>query len=562
MKKKFLFVMAALAFPSLLLAQVALVKECQVLNGWAYLAASSNKIFFAAGDSAHGYEPWVSDGTTAGTQMLKDIYPGTTGGMFFGNTYAEQNSHIVYNNEFYFIASDAIHEFELWKSDGTENGTIMVKDINPFGSMVGSNFNDYPYFCILNGMLFFEADDGSHGSELWKTDGTTVGTVMVKDLYSGFYGSEPFGLIAFNNEVFFRAWGDNGGRELWKSDGTDAGTVMVKDILPGPYGSFSNVSSSVDPHFFVSGNYLYFRTNIDSTSYQAHLWRTDGTGLGTIQLENHLSQGYLDETENACTDVNGIFYFIATDNTPSYLWKSDGTAIGTANVTTNNSLSAIENLFNLNGILMFDGHDNSGDGLCRSDGSASGSYMVKTFPGLGSSATVGGFATDGSFLYFGVLAAINANAMEWRVGQSNGTSNGTVRIPHYGFIGGLLPFNGKMYYGGYDTIINSSHQGLGLYAFTPVNVGVNEIFSEENLSVFPNPANQFVVCTWSREFASVLSEKEISMFDLAGRKVLSEKVAPGKDKISVNVSELPEGMYLLKIEGENFIATEKISVVR
>src|SRR5262249_45487922 len=121
---------------------------------------------------------------------------------------------------------------ELWKSDGTPAGTRMVKDINPAG-------NSSPqYLTNVNGTLFFAADDGVNGSELWKSDGTAAGTVMVKDIFPSFYSSYPGNLTNVNRTLYFSAY-DGGfivgahGRELWKSDGTTTGTTMVKDIFPG-----------------------------------------------------------------------------------------------------------------------------------------------------------------------------------------------------------------------------------------------------------------------------------------------------------------------------------------
>ena len=109
----------------------------------------------------------------------------------------------------------------------------MVKDIKS-----GNQDGSFPrYLTAVGNTLYFRADDGTHGAELWKSDGTEAGTVMVKDIRpgtdSGNPGESTYWLTAVGNTVFFDANDGIHGYELWKSDGTEAGTVMVKDINPG-----------------------------------------------------------------------------------------------------------------------------------------------------------------------------------------------------------------------------------------------------------------------------------------------------------------------------------------
>src|SRR5262245_24933185 len=129
----------------------------------------------------------------------------------------------------------------------------------------------------VNGTLFFSADGGPQGRELWKSDGTAAGTVLVKDIVPGGTGSNPYQLTAAGGTLFFTADDGVHGRELWKSDGTAAGTVLVKDINPGAEGSFL-VNLTV-----VNGTLFFGIINLASSS--AAIWKVDGTEAGAVLVK-------------------------------------------------------------------------------------------------------------------------------------------------------------------------------------------------------------------------------------------------------------------------------------
>ena len=192
----------------------------------------------------------------------------------------------------YMVADDGLHGSELWKSNGNAAGTTLVKDINPNGDGLhpGASFPA----AILGSTLLFSANDGQHGWELWRSDGTGTGTVMVKDIRGdGDASSFPWNFTTHGSTVFFTADDRTHGKELWRTDGTSLGTELVKNINTFAESWMTDYDIGLDPATLTShGAYVYFlasqmELNQSRTGVLCHgkLWRTDGTEAGTIALK-------------------------------------------------------------------------------------------------------------------------------------------------------------------------------------------------------------------------------------------------------------------------------------
>ena len=165
----------------------------------------------------------MSDGTPEGTVLLADLPGGPTGSM--PKTLAIESSRV------FFTADDGTHGRELWVSDGTREGTLLLGDLNPGPASSGPQQFELPdrtTFVRHAGRVFFTADDGTHGRELWATDGTPEGTVLLGDLRPGSDSSEVRVVGTWGNRVVFTEDDGTHGRELWATDGTPEGTVMLE----------------------------------------------------------------------------------------------------------------------------------------------------------------------------------------------------------------------------------------------------------------------------------------------------------------------------------------------
>ena len=319
-----------------------------------------DRLFFTATTAANGWELWKTDGTAAGTVMVKDIYPGTT---------SSSPANLTELNGYLFFSATSSAGSELWRSDGTDAGTVVipsfdgnktlsnpgllisvgstlffrgtdengdielwevivysrafvVADINPTGSSSPYGLTD------VNGTLYFIANDGTHGSELWKSDGTPAGTVMVKDILVGTGGSIGNVLTPMGDTLFFRANDGTHGTELWKSDGTAEGTILVADINPG--------SGSSNPNYLTVSSDLFFLQASDGV-HGIELWQTDGTAANTILHDIFVGP----DSSNAyqTITVNNILFFSANDGSHGVeLMKIEGNAP---------AVSSIENQFDI-----------------------------------------------------------------------------------------------------------------------------------------------------------------------------------------------------------------------
>jgi ELWxxDGT repeat protein len=198
-----------------------------------YFGSDKRSLFGARRSTQNGRdrffcEPLEARMLLAGLPTLIDIFAGAGG--------SSPENFINVNNTLFFTANNGSIGHELWKSDGTTAGTVLVKDIG-----AGATPSNISNLTNVNGTLFFSAYTEATGYELWKSNGTTAGTVMVKDIRAG-GSSHPSYFTNVNGTLFFAASDgfipDGLGDELWKSDGTAAGTVRVKDIVPGNYGSY------------------------------------------------------------------------------------------------------------------------------------------------------------------------------------------------------------------------------------------------------------------------------------------------------------------------------------
>jgi ELWxxDGT repeat protein len=286
--------------------------------------------------------------------MVKDIVAA------FGQG-AEPEELTAFDGKIYFSAEDDVVGRELWTSDGTDNGTGLVTNID-----MTSADSSPGELLVAGSSLYFGASDGINGRELWKSDGSAAGTVLVADIHPT-ASANPHRLRACNDRVYFLGRDGYAGNDaLWSSDGTDAGTVLLADA-PDPVSAFECVGEVV----------VYETTAADDT---ARLWVADGSGSRLLKDLYPGEDYYID----LFRVVDGELYFGARAATDSHamIWKTDGTAAGTTIVTDTAREKYAEldvygsefNHYELDGRFLF----TYGPALLwRTDGTEEGTVLLK-----------------------------------------------------------------------------------------------------------------------------------------------------------------------------------------
>ncbi|EDP94950.1 T9SS type A sorting domain-containing protein [Kordia algicida OT-1] len=448
----------------------------------------NGELYFSAFVSGIGQELFKTDGTDAGTVLVKDIRSGSSNGLDFNSNDINQ-LFVEYNNELYFRAYTN-SSIELWKTDGTEAGTVSVKNFEDaqngaptFMTKPGKNIIGV----VFDGLLYFYVNRNGNG-ELWKTDGTTANTELVRSSLDNIAE-----MIVFNNELYFTAEDENtnNGRELWVTDGTFAGTIIKHDIFPNnlnpAFGTGSNPS-----YLTIFNNELYFKArSYNGTSGQiigSELWKTDGT---TASLVKDIDTDNLASGLNIpnFTEYNNELYFVASDNTTSdfELWKTNGTESGTVKVVsatdTGESIEFLRAINYANKLFYFDSQQ-----LWVTDGTPAGTEAL------------------------------------------TGSSEEIIQVQ----VNSLIEYQNKLWFAG-----NKSGNGTELTSLQDASVLNVESFETNAMNMYPNPASNMI------QFSNITNQMQYNIYNTLGHLIAQGKLENSQK--SIDISTFTSGMYLVEI---------------
>jgi ELWxxDGT repeat protein len=286
------------------------------------------------------------------------------------NVGSDPRSYVVFDNELYFVAKYS----ELWKSRGDEQSTISLN----------LPVTGYPVSVATNNSLLFGSTNSTYGNEIWRYNKTDGASLLV-DVNPGAAGSYPRQMISFNDKAFFWGEGSNGS-ELWSSDGTSVGTVKIKDI-GSPYGA---VAKTANNFYYLTSSYSY-------NNPKMIIVKSDGTTSGTFTVAE-----FSDIRSSLVSVGNYVYFIaIQTNSTELWKISVNDNAISRVKTFSASAGYYSSDLVEFQGEIVFNYADPQyGMELWISDGTESGTHLLKDiYPGTNDSQP-GGFTKFQDRLYF------------------------------------------------------------------------------------------------------------------------------------------------------------------
>jgi ELWxxDGT repeat protein len=454
------------------------------------------KLFFTANDGT-GDALWVTDGTAANTIKLINQSAATI---------------VEFNGKAYFTADDPTKGRELFVTDGTVAGTGLFFDFYE-GTKNGSPIP----VAVFDNHLYIVASDSLHGDEIWRTDGTAANTSLFLELVPGTSGSGAEEFHVLQNKLLFSAYTSTYGRELWYTDGGINADIIL-DMNPG------NQSSTIEEFCEMNGKYYF--------SGEGELYVTDGTTAGTYMVKDVRPGAGLSRPYKLTQKGNQII-FGATDGTNICLWATDGTEAGTVQLKQYyNGPQKLTYLTTYNNEVYLCGRtDDSGSEPWHTDGTVPGTLMlVNTITTQGQGAGAADFTELGGKLFFRTSNTIYV---------SDGTLAGTQTLPFPAFatnaqvtLADMFEYNGAIYFtADYD------NKGREIYKLTLPTTGVNNLGEAKALSVYPNPAANYV---------TVQNENNTPVQLLNTQGQIIGNYFSTNSIVTINTTEFANGLYFVK----------------
>lgn len=514
-----------------------------------FLTEFNNELYFSARGSnvsGIGNELYKTNGTQVGTNLVMNLNPNYSAGSVPSN-------FTVFNGELYFTADDGTHGRELFKTDGST--ITLVKDIK-IGTGSSTNFsNNSLVFHEINGFLYFFAEDeNGQGSDLWKTDGTSTGTVKVLELNT----NESTGQLKYfkklNTDLYFQFIDSSGHKLIIKYDTVSNVQTTVLNVYPPNVTSFYNYLTIYDNKLFtVANGNIYYTDGINS----------DFVNLGVTAISSY----------NELTVFNNQLIFIGNSsifgNQDIYKCYYDiydveykVELVYDFNAGGYNYLNPLSQSLTDDGIPYFTSLNNKLYFSAREQTSPNGGLVYQiyetdgittqvaipvTHSGSPTNRPIYWITANNNKLYF-LMSGDNSPEQLWEANPTNGNYTqvsfytGPTTQPNQIFSRPFNSWNNDIYVEGTTTA-----EGYELWKFSDGTLSTNEITSEDKIKMYPNPTQDYVKLTIEN-----IEAYQIDIFNAVGQEIKLRI-----DNKTIDLTSVPAGIYYITIS--NLTTDKKIT---
>lgn len=504
-----------------------------------FLTEFNGELYFSARGSnvsGIGNELYKTNGTQMGTTLVMNLNPNFSAGSFPSN-------FTVFNGEFYFTADDGVHGRELFKTNGT---TIsLVKDIKT-GSDSSTNLSDNSLvFHEINGFLYFFAEDeNGQGSDLWKTDGTIAGTIKVLELNTNEITGKLQYFKKLNTDLYFQFIDSSGHKQIIKYDTVSNVQTTVLNVYPTGNTGFYNYLTIFDNKLFTFANgRIYYTDGINSNFVTLGVTGISSFNKFTVLNNQLIFLGNSSTFGNQ--DIYKCYYSVADS-----AYKVE--LVYNFNAGGNNFLNPLVGSLTDDGIPYFTSLNNrlyiaareqtSPNGglvyqIYETDGITTQVAIPVTHSGSPTSRPIYWITANNNKLYF-LMSGDNSPEQLWESNPTNGnftqlsSYTGPTTQPRQIFTRPLKSWNNDIYVEGTTTA-----EGYELWKFGDGTLSTNEISSEDKIKMYPNPTQDYVKPTIEN-----IEAYQIDIFNAVGQQI--------KLRIhnkTIDLTSLPTGIYYITI---------------
>lgn len=484
--------------------------------------------------------------TTSIAQPYIDSFDINTGSGF--NNSSLPSNLVADGSTLYFAANDGVHGKELWVLYANETAPKRITDIRP--DSISSLANGFNNIAVLNGWVYFSAADTSGGWELWSFDGN--GTVnKAADIDTGFYGGNPQYLVGYNNKLYFSARTAANGTELWQYDPSTKQASITQDLREGPQSGFPT-------QLTVFNGKIYF-VALD-TAYGSEIFSLDPS-TNTVSLVADINTGSAPSNPTALTVIDNKLYFFARSAAEgNELYEYDGTAapkrVTDMNPGTGSGAYTFAGIVKYNGGIYFNGYDvsNSNYQLAKYDPS-SGTASIALVVNANNTASIRDMVAYGGNLFY----SVNDGTTGLELWKYDGSTQTMVADLYPGLQGSnpdnLTVAGTNMYFSARAFSI-----GAELFRYSDFPLSIEEARSNANIKVYPNPTTDILHINIKPQNTDTYN---ILLTDITGKTVYEvhkELRNNTSYTISIPTNNLPAGTYIYKIKssGNSSLSTGKV----